>query len=93
MRIVPKPGELEQLQKEKNMTDQEFADFLGTSRSSLWRAKLPPEDERFSFGQDVMAKILKKFPNKTFEELFFLDQVSHECYIESSSTSEQKEVG
>ena len=91
MRIIPKPGELEKLQKEKDMTDQEFADFLGTSRSSLWRAKLPPEDERFSFGQDVMAKILKKFPHKTFEELFFLEQVSQECYGKSNTPS-RKEV-
>lgn len=91
MRIVPKPGELEKLQKEREMTDQEFADFIGTSRSSLWRAKLPPEDNRFSLGQDVMAKILKKFPAKSFEDLFFLDQVSHECYIDKT-TSPNTEV-
>lgn len=53
------------------MTEQEFADFLGASRSSLWRAKLPVDDNRFSLGQDVMAKILKNFPEKSFEDIFF----------------------
>ncbi|MDU4696418.1 MAG: hypothetical protein E6Y08_11420 [Paenibacillus sp.] len=92
MRVAPKPGEIEKLQKEKNMTDQEFADYLGTSRSSLWRAKLPLGDERFSCGQDVMAKILMMFPEKKFEDLFFLDQVSHECYENISETSEREEA-
>lgn len=70
MRIIPKPEVIETLQKEMNMTDKEFAKYIGASRSSLWRAKLPPDDDRFSLGQDVMAKILKKFPEKKFEDLF-----------------------
>ncbi|WP_342477399.1 winged helix-turn-helix domain-containing protein [Paenibacillus sp. FSL H7-0350] len=80
MRVIPKPGILNQLQEDKKMTEQEFADFLGASRSSLWRAKLPVDDNRFSLGQDVMAKILKNFPEKSFEDIFFLEHVSQVCY-------------
>ncbi|ASA20235.1 hypothetical protein [Paenibacillus donghaensis] len=61
MKVIPKPGIINQLQEEKCMSEQEFADFVGTSRSSLWRAKLSSDDKRFSLGQDVMAKILRKF--------------------------------
>lgn len=79
MRVVPQEGVLNKLQQEKNMTDQEFSDFLGIARASLWRTRLPKDDKRFSLGNDVMAKILKKFPEKAFEELFFLDKPSQVC--------------
>ncbi|WP_438498543.1 hypothetical protein [Paenibacillus sp. IHBB 3054] len=80
MRVIPKPGILNKLQEDKKMSEQEFADFLGASRSSLWRAKLPVDDNRFSLGQDVMAKILKNFPDKSFEDIFFLEKLSQVCY-------------
>ncbi|MGZ0050183.1 hypothetical protein [Brevibacillus gelatini] len=79
MRVLLKPGVLDNLQTELKLTDQEFAEFIGVSRSQLWRAKLPPHDKRFSLGQDFIAKILNAFSSNTFEDIFFLDQVSHEC--------------
>ena len=86
-----RPEVLERLQQDLRMTDQEFADTIGISRSSLWRAKLPTEDNRFSLGQDVIIKVLHRFPNLTFDDVFFLDKLSHECdsgkIIESSSTA------
>lgn len=85
MRVIPKPGILNQLQEDKKMTEQEFADFIGASRSSLWRAKLPVDDSRFSLGQDVMAKILKNFPDKSFEDIFFLEKASQVCYGSSAN--------
>jgi predicted transcriptional regulator len=74
-----RPEVLDKLQQDLNMTDQEFAETINISRSSLWRAKLPAEDNRFSLGQDVIVKVLNRFPNLTFDEVFFLDKVSHEC--------------
>jgi predicted transcriptional regulator len=79
MRVLPKPGILEKLQKELDKTDQEFAEFIGVSRSQLWRAKLKPTDKRFSLGQDFIAKMLQAFNSYKFEELFFLQDVSHVC--------------
>lgn len=90
MKVAPLPGVLQKLQDEMNMTDEKFADYLETSRSSIWRAKLPVSDPRFSLGQDVMAKILKRYSNKKFEDIFFLVNSSHECYKNMEGT---KEVG
>ncbi|MGO4953067.1 hypothetical protein [Paenibacillus sp. DRB1-1] len=84
MKVAPLPGVLQQLQDTVDMTDEKFAEYLETSRSSLWRAKLPVDDSRFSLGQDVMAKILKKFPEMKFEELFFLVKLSQGCYKNES---------
>lgn len=80
MKIAPLPGVLQNLQDELQMTDEKFADYIETSRASLWRAKLPNTDPRFSLGTDVMTKILIKFPDKKFEDLFFLINSYHECY-------------
>jgi hypothetical protein len=79
MRVLLKQGVLDVMQKEREMTDQQFAEFVGVSRSQLWRAKLTPTDKRFSLGQDFIAKILKSFPKYSFEDIFFLDDVSHAC--------------
>jgi hypothetical protein len=79
VRVLLKPGVLDELQHEMKMTDQEFAEYVGVSRSQLWRAKLPPTDKRFSLGQDFIAKVLAAFPSHVFEDIFFLDRVSHEC--------------
>ncbi|MHA6484514.1 hypothetical protein ACX1C1_21690 [Paenibacillus sp. strain BS8-2] len=79
MKILLIPGALEAIQNENGMTDQEFAEYIGISRSQLWRILLPKDDKRFSLGQDVIAKLLQRFPNRKFEELFFLDLLSHEC--------------
>lgn len=79
MRFILKPEVLEKIQFDLKMNDQEFADYIGVSRTSLWRARLPANDKSHSLGQGVIAKILNRFPEMTFEELFFLDYVSHEC--------------
>ncbi|CAH1202926.1 hypothetical protein PAECIP111891_02147 [Paenibacillus allorhizoplanae] len=79
MKVILKPGVLENLQKELNMNDQEFADHIGVSRSHLWRAKMPISDKRFSLGQDFIARVLNTFSGFTFEEIFFLNQLSQDC--------------
>lgn len=89
MRFILKQGVLEEIQFKLKMNDQEFADYIGMSRSSLWRARLPINDRRYSLGQDVIAKILNKFPEKTFEDLFILDQLYHEC---DNNNERKKEV-
>lgn len=79
MKVLLKSDILDDLRHGMKLTDQGFAKFLGVSRSQLWRAKLPPNDKRFSLGQDFIAKVLSAFPEHTFEDIFFLDQVSHSC--------------
>lgn len=85
MTVILKPGILDNLQHDMKMNDQEFSDFIGVSRSQLWRAKLPAVDKRFSLGKDFIAKVLVAFPNRTFEDIFFLDKVSHVCDREISA--------
>jgi hypothetical protein len=88
MKVFLRQDILESLQKELDMKDQEFADYIGVSRSQLWRAKMPPNDKRFSLGQDFIAKVLNSFPTYTFEQLFFLDEVSHVCDNKDPSVKE-----
>lgn len=90
LKVLIKPDVLESLQSSLKMNDQEFADHIGVSRSSLWRAKLPANDDRFSLGQDVIAKVLSSFSDKSFDELFFLEKMSREC--DDEKTSSEKEV-
>jgi DNA-binding XRE family transcriptional regulator len=90
LKVLIKPDVLNTLQASLKKTDQEFADHIGVSRSSLWRAKLPVSDERFSLGQDVIAKVLNSFSDKSFEDLFFLDKVSHDC--DKNEIPTEKEV-
>lgn len=87
MKVLLKPGILNDLKKQANMSEQEFAIYIGVSRSQLWRVKLPPSDKRFSLGQDFIAKILKKFPKLSFEDIFFLEKMSHECDSKRSATA------
>jgi len=83
--VTLKAGILDNLQNDLKMNDQEFAEFIGVSRSQLWRAKLPAVDKRFSLGKDFIAKVLAAFPNLTFEDIFFLDNVYHSCDSEVSA--------
>ncbi|BAH44554.1 hypothetical protein BBR47_35770 [Brevibacillus brevis NBRC 100599] len=85
MTVILKPGVLDNLRNDMKMNDQEFSEFIGVSRSQLWRAKLPAVDKRFSLGKDFIAKVLAAFPNRTFEDIFFLDKVSHVCDKEISA--------
>lgn len=79
MKVLLRSGVLDDVQKEMNLTDQQFAEFIGISRSQLWRAKMPASDKRFSLGNDFVAAVLNALEGKKFEELFFLGDVSHEC--------------
>ncbi|MBG9943898.1 hypothetical protein ABE237_15665 [Brevibacillus formosus] len=79
MKVLLKPGVLDDLRHKLKFTDKRFAEFIGVSRSQLWRAKLPPSDKRFSLGEDFIAKVLSAFPDHTFEDIFFLDDLSHLC--------------
>jgi hypothetical protein len=77
MKVLLRVDKVNKIQKKKDLNDGEFAYFIGVSRSQLWRAKMSPSDKRFSLGQDFIAKMLKAFPDCTFEDLFFLNDVSH----------------
>jgi hypothetical protein len=64
---------LEELQKENNWNDTELAKQMGISRSRLWRAKLPESHSEYcSPGESLIVGALKAFPDKKFEDLFFL---------------------
>ncbi|NQX67948.1 hypothetical protein HQN90_17645 [Paenibacillus alba] len=78
MKVILIPGVLKQIQNELKMTDQEFAEYLGVSRSQLWRVQLPANHKNFSLGEEFIAKILNRFSQKMFED-FFLVTVSQEC--------------
>lgn len=69
--INVKPGALELLQG--CFTDSEFADKIGIDRTMLWRIKTG----RNKPGQEFIARILTAYPNKRFEDIFFLDRMSH----------------
>jgi transcriptional regulator with XRE-family HTH domain len=79
MKVLLKGETLIEAQHALNMTDQEFAEYLGISRSTLWRAKLPSEDKRFTLSQDFIACVLDRFPDKKFDDFFFLGNLSHAC--------------
>jgi hypothetical protein len=80
MKVSLRHKVLSNIQQTRKMTDQEFSCFLGISRSQLWRSQLPTDDKRFSLGQDFIAKVLKALPEYSFEDIFFLNNVSHGCY-------------
>lgn len=82
MKVLLKKDVLNKIQEDLKMTDQEFADYIGVSRSQLWRANMSPKDKRFSLGNEFVASVLSTFQEKKFEDLFFLGSVSHECYKE-----------
>lgn len=52
-------------------TDQEFADYLGVSRSQLWRIKT----ERCSAGPVFIEKVLKAFPDTSMSDIFLSHSV------------------
>lgn len=64
---------LYQLQDEKGWSDSKLAEKMGVSRSRLWRARLPEcHPEYCSIGSDFIAGAMSLFPEKKFEDLFFL---------------------
>ncbi|MCI1696272.1 hypothetical protein [Aneurinibacillus aneurinilyticus] len=67
---------LEKLQREKQWTDTELAKRMGISRSRLWRAKLPEDHTEYcSPGESLITGALLAFPEKSFDDLFFLDRM------------------
>lgn len=54
-------------------TNAQIAEAIGVSVSQLWRATLPPEDERYNApGKNFIAGVLKAF-GEPFERFFFLE--------------------
>ncbi|MGC4375887.1 hypothetical protein WD019_02940 [Fictibacillus sp. Mic-4] len=67
---------LEKLQSEKGWNDTELAKHMGISRSRLWRAKLPENHSEYcSPGESLIIGALSAFPDKKFDDLFFLKNV------------------
>ena len=76
MKIKLRVDVLNKLQANNNWTDTELAKQMGISRSRLWRAKLPQDHPEYcSPGESLIIGVLKAFPNKKFDDLFFLDNV------------------
>lgn len=79
---------LNQLQKEHNLTNTELAEKMGISRSRLWRAKLPETHPEYcSPGEDFITGALDAFPELSFDDLFFLDEVCIEVHKNNKSTA------
>jgi transcriptional regulator with XRE-family HTH domain len=71
--IKVKIDALEKLQRDYSLNDTELAIKIGIDRTQLWRLKT----DRSVPGEDFIAKILTAFPDKKFEDLFFLKKMSH----------------
>lgn len=75
MKIKLRVEVLESLQKERGWNDKELAKRMEISRSRLWRAKLNEDHPEYcSPGKSLIAGALKAFPEKSFDDLFFLNQ-------------------
>lgn len=76
MKIKLKVDILENLQTNKGWNDTELAMHMGISRSRLWRARLPEGHKEYSSpGGGLIIGALSAFPDKKFDDLFFLDRV------------------
>lgn len=76
MKIKLRVDILEKLQTNKGWNDTELALHMGISRSRLWRARLPEEHKEYSSpGGSLIIGALSAFPDKKFDDLFFLDRV------------------
>lgn len=60
----------------KGLTDLEISKKMGISTTQLWRVRLPDNDPRHNDpGTDFIAGALRAFPDRKFEELFFLAEI------------------
>ena len=59
------------IEMQEDRTEQEMADYLGISRTQLWRIKRGD----CSAGNDFIAKVLEKFPKSKFQDIFFTSNV------------------
>lgn len=56
-------------------TDADLARTIGVSPSQVWRAKLPPDDDRHNApGVQFIAGVLGAF-DSTFEEFFYVEDL------------------
>lgn len=56
-------------------TDADLAKRIGVSPSQVWRAKLPPDDERHNApGVHFIAGVLGAFDG-TFEDFFYVENI------------------
>lgn len=86
MKIKLRVDVLEDLQTKKGWTDTELANQMGISRSRLWRAKLSEDHTEYcSPGESLIVGVLKAFPEKKFEDLFFLVDVCSVVHKEESA--------
>lgn len=73
-KIKLKVESLNKIQKEQDLNDSELSKKIGISRNRLWRAKLQETHREYcSPGELFIAGVLKAFPDKSFDDLFFLD--------------------
>lgn len=83
MKIKLRVEILEELQRKNNWSDTELAKNMGISRSRLWRAKLPENHTEYcSPGEALIAGAMNAFPDKKFEDLFFLNSVCSQVHNE-----------
>ncbi|SFR15417.1 helix-turn-helix domain-containing protein [Desulfoscipio geothermicus] len=73
MGIGIKINVLEKLQSDKSLSDSQLASKIGVDYSLLWRIKTG----RSKPGQKFIAKLLTVFPEIKFEDIFFLENMSH----------------
>lgn len=59
------------LELQGDMTEAEMADKLNVSRSHLWRLK----KKNSAVGQEFIMKFKNTFPNKSFDDYFFIEDV------------------
>ena len=65
----------EYIKEKKIKKDIDVAKNMGISQVQLWRVRLPDDDPRHNDpGNDFIAGVLKLFPDKKFEDLFFLSR-------------------
>ena len=71
-----KVKELMKAQIDANIhTDAALAEILGISITQVWRAKLPPTDQRHnSPGNQFIAGVIGAFNGK-FEDFFYIEEV------------------
>jgi len=70
-KIIFKPGTVDRLVRENDTTITRLAIEIGVSYSQLWRSNLAQNDKHFNFvGSDLVAGMLRAFPDTRFEEYF-----------------------
>jgi hypothetical protein len=74
-RISLKIEYLKQLQEERGISDAALASMASLNPSQIWRVK----EGRCNPGPDFIAGLLNAFPDKNFDDLFFLAKPLQVC--------------